>query len=286
MKNPYIIAEVGCNHMGDIEIAHKMISIAASCGVNAVKFQKRTPKELLTEYEYHSPHPNPINSFGDTYGEHREYLEFDETKHKLLKQWCEESGVDYSSSVWDLTSAKTICNLHPRYIKVPSATNTDYKLLSWLCDNYCGEIQISLGMTNRDEETRIINLFSHMGRLKDVVLFSCVSGYPVSYEDVSMLEIKRLAEKYGEDVKGIGFSGHHIGIGIDAAALALGATYMERHFTIDKSWKGTDHAASINAEELKQLVSNLKSTAKALTFKRREILPIEEEQRRKLKKHI
>ncbi|MFC1886215.1 N-acetylneuraminate synthase family protein, partial [Thermodesulfobacteriota bacterium] len=141
---PKIIAEIGCNHKGDIEIAKEMITTASFfCKVDAVKFQKRCPKELLTEEEYNTPHPNPVNSYGGTYGEHREFLEFNLDQHRQLKQWCEEFGLIYSTSVWDLTSAKEVASLNPKYIKIPSACNLKFKMLEFLCKHFNGEIHIS-----------------------------------------------------------------------------------------------------------------------------------------------
>ena len=130
IDKPYLIAEIGCNHKGDIDIAIDMIKNAAEfCGVNAVKFQKRNPKELLTEKEYNSPHPNPINSYGNTYGEHREFLELNINEHKSLKSYCEEIGIEYSTSVWDITSAKEIVSINHKMIKVPSACNNHFEML-------------------------------------------------------------------------------------------------------------------------------------------------------------
>src|SRR6188768_3291173 len=107
MKAAKVIAEIGCNHMGDMAIAKEMIMVAASfCKVDVVKFQKRNARELLTEEQYNAPHPNPMNAFGPTYGAHREFLEFSVDQHKQLKAWCEEFGAEYSTSVWDVTSAK------------------------------------------------------------------------------------------------------------------------------------------------------------------------------------
>ena len=119
-----IIAEVGCNHKGDMDIAREMIMIAATvCKVDVVKFQKRTPKELLTDEEYNAPHPNPAFAYGPTYGAHREALELTLNQHKLLKGWCEQFGTEYSTSVWDVTAATEIISLQPKIIKVPSACN-------------------------------------------------------------------------------------------------------------------------------------------------------------------
>ena len=283
-KKPFVIAEAGCNHMGQMEIAHEMINEASVfCKVDAIKFQKRCPKELLTEEQYNAPHPNPANAFGKTYGEHREFLEFTVDQHAQLKEWCEKAGITYATSVWDMTSAKEIASLDPAFIKIPSACNTHYEMLQWLCDNYKGEIQLSFGMTTHAEEDAIIKLFEDNGRAKDLVIFDCTSGYPVPFKDVCLLEINRLREKYEGKVKAIGFSGHHLGIAVDIAAYTLGASYIERHYTLDRTWKGTDHAASLEPDGVRRLKRDLNAVYEALSYKREEILPIEAVQREKLK---
>ncbi|MGI6585260.1 MAG: N-acetylneuraminate synthase family protein [Lutisporaceae bacterium] len=279
-----LVAEVGCNHKGEMEIAKEMIKIAAIfCKADIVKFQKRNNRELLTEEQYNAPHPNPENSYGETYGAHREYLEFDVDQHRQLMKWCNEFGVIYSTSVWDLTSAKEIASLEPELIKIPSACNNHYKMLKWLCDNYKGEIHLSLGMTTHEEEDKIIQLFEDSGRNKDLVIYSCTSGYPVPFNDIALLEIKRLKEKFGSRVKEIGFSGHHKGISVDIAAYTLGATVIERHYTLDRTWKGTDHAASLEPDGVRRLKRDLEAVHLALNYKEKEILDIEIEQRNKLK---
>lgn len=270
--------------MGNMDIAKDLIKTAAVfCKADAIKFQKRCPKELLTEEQYNAPHPNPVNSYGETYGAHREFLEFNLDQHAQLKEWCEELGIIYSTSVWDLTSAKEIASLHPLFIKMPSACNTHFDMLKWLCDNYEGEVHLSFGMTTRDEEEQIVRLFEESGRAGDLILYNCTSGYPVPYEDICLLEITRMKEQYGDRVKGIGFSGHHLGISVDIAAYVLGAEFIERHFTIDRTWKGTDHAASLEPEGMRNLVCAIDDVHKSLSYKDVEILPIEQVQRDKLK---
>ncbi len=287
---PVIVAEIGCNHKGDLSIAHKMIKLLGTfkllnenAYIDVVKFQKRTNKELLSPEEYNAPHPHPENSYGKTYGEHREFLEFNLEQNKQLKKWCEEEGLIYSTSTWDLTAAKEIVSLNPKMIKVPSASNLNFPMLQYLRDNYTGEIHLSFGMTSHEEEQKIIAFFKEKNRAKDLVIYACTSGYPVPFEDICLLEIKRLKEAYGKDVKAIGFSGHHLGIAVDIAALALGATYFERHFTLDRTWKGTDHAASLEPQGLMKLARDLRQTALALSYKQKEVLDIEEVQRKKLK---
>ncbi len=286
MQAPIIIAEIGCNHKGDMQIAKEMIETAGKyCKADVVKFQKRCVRELLTPEEYNAPHPHPEYSYGSTYGEHRDFLEFTLEQHRQLKAWCEEYGIEYSTSVWDITSATEIITLHPKLIKVPSACNLNKPLLEYLCDNFDGEIHLSFGMTSKTEEEQIVSFFEEKDRAKDLVIYSCTSGYPVPFEDVCLMEISRFREKYAKRVKAIGFSGHHLGIAVDSAAVALGAEYIERHFTLDRTWKGTDHAASLEPDGVRKLARDCRAVARALRYKDKDGLDIEEEQRKKLKKN-
>lgn len=283
-KEPYIIAEIGCNHKGDMKIARELINMARIFGnANAVKFQKRNNRQLLTEEQYNSPHPNPANAYGQTYGEHREFLEFGVEQHRELKLYCEEQGITYSTSVWETTSAREVASLEPEFIKIPSACNNNFEMLGWLCDNYKGEIHVSTGMTTKDEIGTLVDFFEEAGRNMDLVVYSCTSGYPVPFEDICLLEILNLKEAYGNRVKSIGFSGHHLGIAVDVAAYTLGAHIIERHFTLDRTWKGTDHAASLEPMGLRKLCRDLRATHLALTYKKQDILEIEQVQRDKLK---
>lgn len=286
MVIPKIIAEIGCNHKGDMAIAKELIITAATyCKADIVKFQKRCNKELLTLEEYNTPHPHPENSYGSTYGAHREFLEFSLEQHRQLQAWCNEYGIEYSTSVWDLTSAKEIITLEPKLIKIPSACNLNKPMLQFLCDNFGGEIHLSFGMTTKKEEEEIVEFFERNNRAKDVVLYNCTSGYPVPFEDICLLELVRMRQQYKSRVKAIGFSGHHLGIAVDSAAVALGAEWIERHYTLDRTWKGTDHAASLEPDGVRKLARDCRAVAKALTNKEKDVLDIEMVQRNKLKKN-
>ncbi|WP_457559304.1 N-acetylneuraminate synthase family protein [Candidatus Harpocratesius sp.] len=285
MKYPKVIAEIGCNHKGDPEIAKEMIKVAKIFGnADVVKFQKRNPKELLSEEEYNAPHPVPYNSYGETYGLHREFLEFDIETHEMLKKYAEKIEIKYSCSVWDMTSTKEIISLEPEMIKIPSATNLNFEILDYVCKNYPGEIHLSLGMTTQEEIEEIIQFFEKRNRNQDLVIYHCSSGYPVPFEKVYLLEIPKLLEKYGPRVKSVGFSGHHLGIAADVAAYALGAEWFERHFTLDRTWKGTDHAASLEPGGLRKLVRDLQAIHKCFQNKPSVLDEMEIEQRKKLKK--
>lgn len=290
-----VIAEIGCNHKGDMDIAKELIQVASKvCGAHVAKFQKRHNRELLTKAEYEAPHPVPANAYGDTYGAHREFLEFSVGQHKELQEECRLAGIDYSTSVWDLTSAQEIATLKPNLIKLPSATNQHFVLQEFLCKNFDGEIHVSTGMTTRDEIEKVIAFYEKHGRAKDLVVYACTSGYPVAFEDICLFEINRLQELYGDRVKSIGFSGHHLGIAADVAALAVGAAgyqrygkgsfeWIERHFTLDRTWKGTDHAASLEPDGLRRLCRDIRHASEALSYKDSELLGVELVQRDKLK---
>ncbi len=279
-----VIAEIGCNHKGDMELAREMIMTAATfCKVDAVKFQKRCPSELLSREEFENPHPNPAFSYGPTYGTHREALEFDQDQHRKLMAWCDQYNIEYGTSVWDVTSAREIMALKPKTLKVPSACNLHLPLLTALADEFPGEIHVSMGMTTHTEERRIVEFFEAKGRAKDLVLYHCTSGYPVLFEDICLLEIPRLQRQYGDRVAAIGFSGHHLGVAADIGALTLGAQLIERHYTLNRTWKGTDHAASLEPDGMRRLARDVRNVSRALATKSTQILPVEQVQRDKLK---
>ena len=284
MSNYEIIAEIGCNHRGSLDTALQMVDVIAEIGgVGTVKFQKRHPKSLLDENEYNSPHPVPTNSYGKTYGEHREHLELSMDDHRQIASYCTSVGLRYSTSVWDLISLKNILELQPELIKIPSALNTNTELLSTLCRDFSGEIHVSLGMTTPQEEQALFDLIDSFDRLGDLVVYACTSGYPVPASEAFILEVKRLKRDVGGTVKAIGYSGHHLGTNIDLMAFALGATQFERHFTLDKGWKGTDHQASLNPSELRDLRIKLDEAVEAFQPKPTEMSRVEVETRRKLK---
>jgi sialic acid synthase len=281
---PKVIAEIGCNHMGNMDTAKELIFLAKEAGAGYVKFQKRNNTELLTKEQYNAVHPVPENSYGNTYGEHREFLEFNVSQNQELKEYCDEIGITYSTSVWDVTSAKEMISFRPEFLKVPSACNNNFAMLKVLRDDFKGQVQLSIGMTKKEEVEEIVRFFEETDQAKTrLLIYSCTSGYPVPAKDVALLEINWLYDNYGDRVNSIGFSGHHLGVALDVSAYTLGAKWIERHFTKDRTWKGTDHAASLEPQGLQKLVRDLNATYEALHYKSDEILPIEQVQRDKLK---
>jgi sialic acid synthase len=284
-QKPTLIDEIGCNHQGKVELAFELIRKAKQAGANIAKFQKRNLDfwSKIKPEIYFNPHPNPANSFGNTYLEHRKNLEFDFKTHLILKQYCEELGIEYSASVWDLYSAQEIASLNPKCIKIPSACNTNFQILEWLCKNYSGKIHISTGMIDFKTVSKIVDFFKKEKRIGDLVLYHCISIYPTFPHQSYLLEIKNLKEAFSDYIFDIGFSGHHIGITLDIAAYILGANFIERHFTIDKNLRGTDHAISLTPDEFKTLRENLFKVYNSLKFINNTLLPDEEKEKEKLK---
>jgi Sialic acid synthase len=271
-------AEIGCNHLGEFNLAMQMIRIFAQCGANIIKFQKRCPRELLPREKYDAPHPRPEQSYGHSYGAHREFLELDINQHAALKKECERYGVEYMASVWDMTSAREIIGLNPKQIKIPSPVNNNIELLDFICGHFQGMIHISTGMTT-DKELELISKYISINPDR-FVLYHSVSSYPTHVSDLCLKNITALKQYCALT----GFSGHHNGIDADIAAIVYGATYLERHVTLSRMLKGTDHAFSLEPDDFKNLVYKVKNIEQALTEKNQEILECEKEFRDKLKK--
>ena len=285
MSKINIVAEVGCNHQGNVESAFELIRAAADCGCDVVKFQKRENRLLLTPSQYKAPHPVPENSFGTTYGEHRERLEFTASTHRILMAFCEEVGIQYSCSVWDTQSAMEIKKLNPQHIKIPSACNLKTDIINELAKDWDGVLHVSMGMINYAARDWLMKVAFSRIDFKSVVFYHCTSGYPIEYKDAYLLEIGVIRDILTgaittEDY--VGYSGHHLGTDLDLVAVGAGATWIERHFTLDKKAKGTDHSASLDYAEMKELVEKIRSIEDALEYKRG-IPEVEEEQIKKLR---
>jgi len=261
MRKCKVVAELCCNHQGDIELAKDMIKMAKLCGADYIKFQKRNPVKAVPSHMQNKPHPCPIHSFGENYLQHRLNLEFSIEEHFYLSEFCKEIGIGYSCSVWDEDSARNIIKMNPSFIKVPSAMNENYKILDILFSEYEGQVHLSLGMISKDAQNK---LFDYLEDKKDrVVIYHTTSGYPVKFEELFLLEIERLKNIFPI----IGFSGHHLGIAVDICAYTLGAEWVERHFTLDRTSKGTDNSASIEPPGLQRLCRDLVATHKSLQYK-------------------
>jgi N-acetylneuraminate synthase len=272
-----VVSEIACNHQGNMGVAKEMIKVSKLCGADYIKFQKRNPKKAIPQYMQNKPHPCPMHAFGETYLAHRMFLEFDIEQHKMLQEYCNQVGIGYVSSVWDEDSAREIISLCPDFIKVPSAMNENYYLLDTLFNEFDKDIHISLGMLQHSEKYR---LFKYLEDKKErVVLYHTTSGYPVKFEELFLLEISEILKSFPR----VGFSGHHLGISIDIAAYTLGATWIERHFTLDRTSKGSDHSASLEPTGLQKVCRDLMAAYKSLKFKENGLTEDEIKNREKLK---
>jgi sialic acid synthase len=282
MRNlpPKLVAEVGCNHMGDFSHALKMIESAASHGADFVKFQKRSLEKYRANKNL--PHPDSKNSFGATYFEHRKKLEFSIDQHKKLKLACEEYGVKYAVSVWDLESFEEVRTLAPEYIKIPSAENLNFSLLRSVMESGF-PIHLSLGMITRAEKEEIFRFFETNEFLSKVTFYSCTSSYPTEVGELYLGEITELRNRFSNHGAGFGFSGHYLGTNLDSVAFALGATWIERHFTLDKTQKGSDQMFSLLPEELLSVKKNLLDGYAAVRLRPEDIVSSETSTREKLK---
>ena len=234
---------------------------------------------------YNKPHPVQENSFGMSYGKHRDYLEFNIKEHEYLYQICKKNKIKYATSVWEIKSAQAILNSKIKldYIKIPSACNLDFELLNFLTKKFKRKIHLSSGMTTGKELKKIIEFFVKRRRNKDLILYLCTSSYPCDVRDVCLLDLVKFKKQYGDVVGDIAFSGHHLGISTDIAAYTLGAKYIERHFTLNRAWKGTDQSASLEPTGLYKLCRDLNNTFLSFTSKNGKLLNSEKEQRVKLK---
>jgi len=250
----WVVAEIGCNHQGSPMVARSLVDMACECGVGAVKGQLRT-LEGHPEWcrAYDSPH-----AFGRTYAEHRQALELPLDVHEALRDQAAADGVDYSVSVWDEGAAKRWMKTEPAWVKVPSAALTDTATLDVLADSDA-VVVLSRGMSTPEE---IDAALKRLKRLDATILLHCTSTYPTANEDVHLRVLDTLRRWYHPIP--IGISGHWRGIQIDAAAVALGARVIERHITLDRTMKGTDHAVSLERAGLEKLVRDVRAVEAAM----------------------
>jgi sialic acid synthase SpsE len=268
VPHTYIIAEIGCNHQGNPDLFKQMILKAKECGVDAVKGQKRTPRECLTPEQYERPYNSP-HSFGKTYGEHREALEFTREQWQEAMTFADDVGIPLFASAFDITSARFLRDLGVEMIKLGSGQVTHYDLLEEIV-SFGLPVLLSTGMSTYEEIDKMVEIFK--ARKVPITLMQCTSSYPCRYEDLNLRVIPTLRERYGVPV---GFSGHHVSVAVDAAAVALGAVAVERHFTLDRSWKGTDQALSLEPLGMEKVVKYIRATELALGDPEKHVLECE-----------
>jgi N-acetylneuraminate synthase len=244
-KIPFIIAEIGINHNGDIEIAKKLIDMAKAAGCDAVKFQKRTLNVVYDKDFLDSPRKSP---WGTTQREQKEGLEFGKKEYDEINQYCKKVGIEWFASAWDIESQKFLRQYNLKHNKVASAMLTHLPLLKEIASEKKHTF-ISTGMSTFEDIDKAIEIFKKHDC--PFTLMHCVSTYPCLDEDCNLSVMMTLKDRYGCD---IGYSGHEVGILPTVAAAALGATVIERHITPDRAMYGSDQAASLEKRGLEYVV--------------------------------
>jgi sialic acid synthase SpsE len=276
----YFVAEAGVNHNGKLDLARKLVDVAAECGADAVKFQKRTVRDILVGEALERPYLTP-NSLGATYGEHREKLELSADDYLQLWRHAQQRGITMLASGWDAQSVDFLDQLGVPAFKTASADLTNLPLLEHVARKR-KPMLISTGMATLEEVGEALALVQHRleGRL---VLMQCTSLYPCDNDKLNLRVIQTYRERFGVLV---GYSGHERGLAPSEAAAALGACVIERHFTLDRTMVGPDHAASLEPEGLRRLIRNIRNIEKALGDGVKRMLPEERAVRDRLAKSI
>lgn len=261
-----IIAEIGINHNGDIGVAKRLIEIARVAGCDYVKFQKRNPDVCVPEAEKTKLRETPWGTM--TYIEYKHRLEFGQSEFDEISDYCDRQGIKWTASVWDIDSVHFMRRYSPDFIKVPSALITDHVLLDAVVE-FFPSVVISTGMSTEAEihsavmtvENAWIRKFGKKPEDHEFVIMHCNSTYPAPLNELNLAAISSLRRKFGYTV---GYSGHEFRIGTTVASIFLGAEYIERHITLDRSAWGTDQLSSVEPQGLMKLVSGVRELEKAL----------------------
>lgn len=251
----FIIAEIGINHNGDIEIAKKLIDLAKDCGCDAVKFQKRTIDIVYTKELLDSFRESP---WGNTQRAQKEGLEFGFEEYEEIDKHCKEKGIEWFASAWDLESQKFLKQFNFKYNKIASAMLTYEPLLKEVASEKKHTF-ISTGMSTLEQIDKAVEIFKSADCSFE--LMHCMSTYPMEDEDANLNCIKTLRDRYKCN---IGYSGHEVGLAVSYAATALGITSLERHITFNRSMYGSDQAASVEPAGLRMLVGAVRKIEKAM----------------------
>lgn len=244
----YVIAEIGINHNGSLDIAKKLINAACDSGCDAVKFQKRTIGVVYTQEELARPRKNP---FGSTNGDLKRGLEFGLDEYKEIDRYCKEKGIDWFASCWDEKSVDFIEQFNPHCYKIASASLTDENLLRHHRKTK-KSIILSTGMSDIGMIEKAVNVLGE----DNLIIMHCTSTYPSRSEELNLMGTQSLREKFNVP---IGYSGHEVGLYTTFAAVVLGACVAERHITLDRSMWGSDQAASVEPQGLKRLIADIKT---------------------------
>ena len=248
----FVIAEIGHNHQGSVDTCMEMFKEARDCGANAVKLQKRTNRSLYTEEGYNKPYDNP-NSYGATYGEHREALEFGWEEYKTLGEYAKELGITMFSTAFDFESADFLAKLDIACFKIASGDLKNIPLLRHIAE-FQKPIIMSTGGGTMEDVNRAYDAIMPINQ--QLCILQCTAGYPAAFDELNLRVITTFRERFPTTV--VGLSSHDNGIAMAIAAYMLGGRVIEKHFTLNHTWKGTDHAFSLEPIGFKKMVRDLK----------------------------
>ena len=262
MKKTYIIAEIGINHNGDLDIAKRLIDIAALSGCDAVKFQKRNPDVCVPEHQKGIMRETPWGTM--TYLDYKYRVEFGKEEYDQIDEYCKQKGIAWSASPWDMDSLEFLNQYDIPFIKVPSAMLTNDELLEG-CVATGKKVIFSTGMSTQEEINHAVEVLRNAkvkyNNQHEIGLLHCNSTYPAPINELNLSGIKTLSEVYSDFE--IGYSGHEFRLGTSVAAVYLGASIIERHITLDRTMWGTDHMASVEPQGLIKLVKGIRELEEA-----------------------
>ena len=282
-SDSFVIAEIGHNHGGNIETCKKMFKIAKECGADAVKLQKRDNKTLFTKAFYNKPYENE-NSFGKTYGEHREALEFGFTEYRELQDYAKELDIIFFATAFDIPSAIFLNYLDMPAYKIASGDLTNIPLIKYVAKLNKPMI-ISTGGATVEDIDRVYTIFKNsICELPPFAFLHCVATYPNHTKDLNLSFIKTMKGKYPDII--IGYSNHHQAVFTNYMAYAMGARIFEVHFTLNRASKGTDHAFSLEPRGLETLCTDLQRIKQSIGTGVKTVLKDEEAAIQKMGKSI
>ena len=262
MNKTIIIAEAGVNHNGDIETAKRLIDVAADAGVDYVKFQTFKANKIVTKNAKRADYQNKNTKDLDTQYEMLKKLELDEDSHHLLIKYCNHKGIKFLSTGFDLDSLQFLNKIGISLAKIPSGEITNYPYLKKVAQLY-SDVILSTGMSDMDDINKALAILLKFGVKKEnITILHCNTEYPTPMLDVNLKAMLHIQTEL--DVK-IGYSDHTLGIEVPIAAVSLGATVIEKHFTLDRNLPGPDHRASLEPNELKSMVNSIRNIEKALS---------------------
>lgn len=274
--NPaFIIAEIGLNHNGNLDLAKDLIDIAVESGCDAVKFQKRDPELCVPHDQREIMRQTPWGYI--SYFEYRYKIEFEKEEYDIINEYCKEKNILWTASCWDVNSIRFMNEYSPPFHKIPSASITDEILVKKYAESGF-PIIMSTGMSTETEINNAVNILNDFSA--EFALLHCTSTYPCPLEQINLNVMLKLRDKY--DVP-VGYSGHETGLAPTISSVALGACIIERHITLDRSMWGSDQSASVEPQGLKKLIKDIRDVEKSLGNGIKTVYPEEEKIKSKLR---